>query len=222
VFIADINREQASVFRPAITQALQDYYPVKQKIIEARRKEIEAREAIQFTIKDEYSYNDNFATLSSSESTSELSVVQPFYIRSKYKGRENEVKFIRFLEQKADSLEWWFKNGEGSKEYYCLKYKNTKTNEDALFYPDWILKFKDGRVGIFDTKSGFTAQDPEGRAEGLAEKLEQLNKESQNFIGGLVVLENNQWYFFDADAGIDYEYSPGRMNDGWKLFDELF
>ena len=122
-----------------------------------------------------------------------------------------------------------------------MKYFNTSTKEDALFYPDWILKFKDGRIGIFDTKSGFTAQNPEGRAEGLVNKLKELNAEGGNYTGGLVVLENNQWYYFTnekyllepemnivkepkAEYGCQfkYEYTPGKLNDKWKPFGNLF
>lgn len=241
VFIQDLNKEQSSIFRPAITKALKDYFPIKQEVIKKRKEQIEKREAVLFEIKNEYVYTDDFAKLKEDEATSTLSVVQPFYIRKEYKGRENEVKFIKYLEQKKDSIEWWFKNGEGSKEYYCLKYFNTSTKEDALFYPDWILKFKDGRIGIFDTKSGFTAQNPEGRAEGLANKLKELNAEGGNYIGGLVVLENNQWYYFtdekyllepemniakepQAEYGCQfkYEYTPGKLNDNWKPFGNLF
>ena len=241
VFIKDINKDQSSIFRPAITKALKDYYPIKQKVIKKLKEQIEKREAIKFEIKDEYTYTDDFAQLTEEEGTSKLSIVQPFYIRKEYKGRENEIKFIKYLEQKAGSLEWWFKNGEGSKEYFCLKYFNTSTKEEALFYPDWILKFKDGRVGIFDTKSGFTAQNPEGRAEGLANKLKELNENGGNYIGGLVVLENNQWYYFtnekyllepemnkveepqaEYDNSFNYEYTPGKLNENWKPFEKLF
>jgi len=241
IFIKDINKEQASIFRPAITKALKDYYPIKQEVIKKRKEQIEKKEAVLFDIKSEYSYTTDFAELKEDEATSKLSVVQPFFIRKDYKGRENEVKFIKYLEQKGNSLAWWFKNGEGSKEYYCLKYFNTSTKEEALFYPDWILKFMDGRIGIFDTKSGFTAQNPEGRAEGLANKLKELNKDGGNYIGGLVVLENNQWYYFtnekyllepkmnkveeqNAEYGVqfNYEYISGKLNDNWKLFEKLF
>lgn len=122
-----------------------------------------------------------------------------------------------------------------------MKYFNTSTKEDALFFPDWILKFKDGRIGIFDTKSGFTAQNPEGRAEGLADKLIELNNKGGNFIGGLVVLENNQWYYFDNEkhsmedtmnkveepqaeykSKFNYEYKAGRLNDNWKPLEKVF
>jgi type III restriction enzyme len=241
IFIKDINKDQSSVFRPAITKALKDYYPIKQEVIKKRKEQIEKREAIKFEIKDEYSYTDDFAQLTEEEGTSKLSVVQPFFIRKEYKGRDNEIKFIKYLEQKTDSLEWWFKNGEGSKEYYCLKYFNTSTKEEALFYPDWILKFKDGRIGIFDTKSGFTAQNPEGRAEGLARKIKELNENGGNYIGGLVVLENNQWYYFTNEKYLlepemnkveepqteygntfCYEYTPGKLNENWKPFAKLF
>mgnify|MGYP003587268396 FL=1 len=241
VFIADINKEQASVFRPALTQALKDYFPIKKAYIEKRTKEIEEREAPNFEIKEEYNYTEDFAELTAEEGTSILSVIQPFYLRKEYKGRENELKFIKYLEQKGDKLEWWFKNGEGSKEFYCLKYFNTSIKEDALFFPDWILKFKDGRIGIFDTKSGFTAQNPEGRAEGLADKLIELNNKGGNFIGGLVVLENNQWYYFDNEkysmedtmnkveepqaeykSKFNYEYKAGQLNDNWKPLEKVF
>lgn len=218
VFIADINREQASIYRAALTKALKDYYPIKKEFTEKRKQEVEAREAPLFNIKEEYNYTEDFAELATDEGTSKLSVVQPFYLRKEYKGRENELKFIKYLEQKEKSLEWWFKNGEGSKEYYCLKYFNNSTKEESLFYPDWILKLKDGRIGIFDTKSGFTAQNPEGRAEGLADKILKLNEEGGNFIGGLVVLENNLWYI---NSNRHYEYTPGKLNKNWQNLENI-
>src|SRR5690606_10312527 len=186
VFIKDISRDQSSVFRAALTKALKDYYPIKKKYLEGKMLAQESQEAPVFEIKNEYNYTEDYHILPDHESTSLLSVLQPFYIRRTYKGRENEIKFIRYLEQQSETLEWWFKNGEGSKEFFSLKYYNTSTKEHALFYPDWILKFRDGRVGIFDTKSGFTAQNPEGRAQGLHSKLSALNQNGGNFIGGLL------------------------------------
>ena len=218
VFIKDINKEQASIFRPILTQALKDYFPIKKEFIENRKREIEEREAPLFEIKEKYNFTDDFSELTIDEGTSELCVIQPFYLRKDYKGRENELKFINYLEQKGDVLEWWFKNGESSSEYYCLRYFNTATKEEALFYPDWILKFKDGRIGLFDTKSGFTAQNPEGRAEGLANKIQELNSQGLKVIGGLVVLENNQWYF---SSSLPYTYTPGKLSPNWQLLETI-
>ncbi len=186
-----------------------------------------------FEIREEYTFTDDYAVLTKDEGTSSLSIVQPFYLKKQYNGRVNELKFVNYLEQPKDKIDWWFKNGDAGKEYYCLKYFNTGKKEEALFYPDWIIKFKDGRIGIFDTKSGNTAQNPEGRAEGLAKKLIELNKEGGSYIGGLVVLENNQWYYFnnekylkehtvDNKVNFDYDYTPGKLTQHWLLFKNHF
>jgi type III restriction enzyme len=219
VFLNDINNEQSSVFRQAITKALKEYYPIKKEFVKKRQVEIEEREAPIFEIKNEYYFTEDFAELSASEGTSLLSAIQPFFLRKVYNGRDNELKFIKYLEQKSDSLEWWFKNGEGSKDFYCLKYLNTSTNVESLFYPDWILKFKDGRIGIFDTKSGFTAQNTEGRAEALALKIIELNQKGGNYVGGIAILENNQWYY---SSNINYNYTPGNLSENWCLLEKLF
>lgn len=233
ILINDLNKEQSSIFREALTKTLKTYYPIKKAFLEKRKTEIEEREAPLFVIREEYAFTDDYAVLTKDEGTSSLSVVQPFYLKKQYNGRVNELKFLNYLEQQNDKIDWWFKNGDAGKEYYCLKYYNTGKKEEALFYPDWIIKFKDGRVGIFDTKSGNTAQNPEGRAEGLASKLIALNKEGGKYIGGLVVLENNQWYYFnnekylkehteDNKVDFDYDYTPGKLTQHWKLFSELF
>ncbi|GGW65613.1 type III restriction enzyme [Winogradskyella epiphytica] len=232
ILINDLNKEQSSIFRQALTKTLKTYYPIKKAFLEKRKTEIEKREAPLFEIKEEYTFTDDYAELTKDEGTSELSVVQPFYLKKQYNGRVNELKFLNYLEQHKDKIDWWFKNGDSGKEYYCLKYFNTGKKEEALFYPDWIIKFKDGRIGIFDTKSGNTAQNPEGRAEGLANKLKVLNKEGGNYVGGLVVLENNQWYYFNNEkyltedkgdkVSFDYNYTPGKLTQHWKLFSSLF
>lgn len=241
ILINDLNREQSSIFRQALTKALKDYYPVKKEYLENRKKEIEKREAPLFEIKEEYTFTEDYAELTVQEGTSDLSAIQPFYLKKEYNGRENELKFLNYLEQKRDKLEWWFKNGDSGKEFYSLKYYNTSKKEEALFYPDWILKFKDGRIGIFDTKSGNTAQNPEGRAEGLAKKLKELNENGCNYIGGLVVLENNQWYYFNNEkylleppvnevqephevyrVRLAYDYTPGKLSKNWQLLNNLF
>ncbi len=229
ILINDLNREHSSVFRQALTKTLKDYYPVKKEFLEKRKRDIEKREGTMFSIKEEYFFTNDYSKLTEEEGTSFLSAIQPFYLNKNYSGRVNELKFLNFLEQKKDKLDWWFKNGDSGKEFYCLKYYNTAKKEEALFYPDWILKFKDGKVGIFDTKSGLTALNPEGREEGLLNKIKELNESGGNYVGGLVVLENNQWYyFFDTkfndgiNKTLNYEYAPGKLNLNWKELNSLF
>ena len=217
IFLKDLSKGAASVFRPAVTAALKAYYPKRKKFVEERRQREEARKPEVFTLKREYAYSELYKEYGNAK----LSVVQPFLLPDEYDGRENETQFIAYLEQQTGKISWWFKNGIEGREYFALKYFNTAEKETRLFYPDWIVKFKDGRIGIFDTKSGATAVNPEGREMGLYEKIRSMNAAAGylQFVGGLVVRENGQWYFND---GKDYVYSRGHLNAGWKQMQNLF
>ena len=215
VFINDIRKNANSVFRPAITQALKEYRPILNEILAQRKQLIEEREAKTFNILKSYSFTTDYDVY-----PARLSVVQDFYIRKVYNGRDNETSFIEFLEGTNNKIEWWFKNGDDGKDYYSLRYFNTAFQEEKLFFPDWIIKFIDGTIGLFDTKDGITAINTEGRPEGLAMKIKELNTLGETkFIGGIVVKESGQWYFNNSEK---YAYTPGRLNPDWKLLTELF
>jgi type III restriction enzyme len=72
----------------------------------------------------------------------------------------------RFLEMTLDanpSVEWWLKNGEGMQQFFSLVYdyvdEQSGLQRRANFFPDFIVKFTDGSVGIYETKSGITVTD---------------------------------------------------------------
>ena len=210
IFIKDIQKGASSVFRPAITQALKDYRPILEKILRERSKKNEEKETPIFTIQESYSFTDDYEIM-----PAQICVLEEFYIRKdNYDGKQNEVNFIKYLDNKKKQIEWWFKQGIGQ-EYFAIKYFNTTDKKYALFYPDWILKFKNGRIGIFDTKSGKTATDTEGRAPALAKKLKELGKK---YVGGIVVKENGIWYYNDSE---NYKYIPGKLDKNWKKFEDL-
>ena len=86
------------------------------------------------------------------------------YYRSNNAPKSTEIPFEEALEKSAQ-VKWWYKNGEKMDKYFAVKY--FELGDDAksygkAFYPDYIIQFADGRIGIFDTKSGFTAANPEG------------------------------------------------------------
>lgn len=218
VFINDINKDASSVLRPAITQAIKDYKPILQEIIEKRRKLREEKEAPIFTIQEEYWFTEN-----NEEVKSKLCVLDKCYFLKEYEGKINEARFRKYIDTKKDKIEWWFKNGDYGKEYFAIKYWNSKEKAFRLFYPDWIIKFKDGRIGIFDTKAGDTAlpeqsfgPNTKDKAKALSIKLKGLGK---NYVGGIAVFENGVWYHNNSE---EYDYAPGRLNKDWKRFEELF
>ena len=210
VFIKDIQKGAGSVFRPVITQALKDYRPILEKILIERAKQNEEKEASIFTIKEFYSFTDDYEIL-----PAQLNVLKDFYIRKTYDGKINEIDFINYIDSKKNKIEWWFKQEIGQ-DYFAIKYFNTTDQRPALFYPDWIIKFKDGKIGIFDTKSGRTATDTEGRATALAEKIKELGKK---YIGGIAIKENGVWYYNDSK---NYKYVPGKLDKNWNKLEEIF
>lgn len=218
IFLKDLAKDASSKFRPAITAALKDYAPIRKKFVEERRKREEDRPPEVFTLKRTYDYSEKYEVF---DGGAALSAVQPFRLPSEYNGRDNEVAFISYLEQQKKKIDWWFKNGNEGKDYFGLKYFNTRDQSLALFYPDWIVKFKDGRIGIFDTKKGNTAADPEGREKGLYEKIASMNKAAKKtrFVGGLVVLSGGVWHFH---TGKNYVYQAGDLGNGWAHLSKVF
>ncbi|HPM85702.1 MAG TPA: hypothetical protein PLI99_01250, partial [archaeon] len=212
VFVEDVKKDAGSIFRPAITQAIKEYKPILQKLIAERRKTHEQREAPIFTIQQEYWYTDDYE-----EVESELCALDKCYLQKEYEGKINETDFIKYIDKKAKDIDWWFKNRDYGKEYFAVKYWHTKEQAFRLFYPDWIIKFKDGRVGIFDTKSGDTAL-PEKTADKAKALALRLNSFGKNYFGGILVKENGVWY---CNSSENYDYIKGKLNKDWKKFEDL-
>ena len=209
IFIKDIQKGSSSVFRPALTQTLKNYRPILEKLLAEKVKKNEEKEAPIFTIQESYGYTEDYENL-----PVKLNVLETFYIRKEYDGKPNEVEFINYIDGKKNKIDWWFKQEIGQ-EYFAIKYFNTADQKFSLFYPDWIIKFKDGKFGIFDTKGGRTATDTEGRAQALAEKLKKFGKK---FVGGIVLKEGGIWHYNDSK---DYKYIPGNLDKNWKKFEDL-
>jgi type III restriction enzyme len=215
VFVKDIRKGASSKFRPAITKALSDFKPIAQEILKERKKQEEQREAPDFEIRDSYDFTDDYE-----EMPQKLSALDKFYILKTYKGKENELKFVEYIDSKTKHIDWWFKNGNQGKDYFAVKYSNTIDAKEELFYPDWIVRFKNGTIGIFDTKQGQTATDQEtaDKAKALAKKLKELGKK---FVGGIVVMENGVWHYNGSE---NYKYQKDNITQSkdWQPMEKLF
>jgi len=148
------------------------------------------------------------------------SIIQPYYAKTKgnntlslfEEDSDVEVSFIEYLE-KAKQIEWWFKNGKSDATYFAVSY--TEAGADKPFYVDFIVKMKDGRVGLFDTKGGIYAQTAKDRAEGLQAYVKKLNKAGKKLFGGIVVKDKNSWRVNNKDK---YSYDPNNLKD-WEFLD---
>jgi len=215
IFVKDIELGASSKFRPAITKALSDFKPTAQEILKEKKKQQEERETPVFEIGERYDFTDDYE-----EMPQKLCALDKLFVFKNYTGKENETRFIKYIDGKSKKITWWFKNGNQGKDYYAIKYHNSTDDKEELFYPDWIILFKNGEIGIFDTKAGQSAtnQETADKAKYLADKLEKLGKK---YVGGIVVFENGIWYYNDSAK---YSYQKGKIsqNKNWKPFESLF
>jgi type III restriction enzyme len=139
----------------------------------------------------EMSYTEDFEEFEVSKN-----VYEKFYIKKDYKGKENETKFIKFLE--SQNIDWWHKQEDSGRNVFAIEYYDTQEKKNRLFYPDFIVK-KENKVYLLDTKSGNTAKSQE-----TADK----NKALQQWIK-----DKKEVYDFEIIGGIgDYKYPNWRIN----------
>lgn len=127
------------------------------------------------------------------------SVMQPFYGR--YDSKLERV-FVDYLES-TKNLVWWFKNEDRDRIFFAVPYLIKK--ELKPFYVDFIVFLKDGRIGLFDTKSGITTQIAKEKIDGLIEYINQQNKKGKKLFGGIVTNTDQKeykgrWIYFDKTS----------------------
>ncbi|MBL7198265.1 MAG: DEAD/DEAH box helicase family protein [Candidatus Omnitrophica bacterium] len=127
------------------------------------------------------------------------SIMQPFFSDSKWK---TERTFIDFLENSRINVEWWFKNGDRDATFFAVPYDN---GEPKPFYVDFIVKLKDGKIGLFDTKAGFTQRVAGPKIDGLYKYIQAENKKGKKLFGGIVTNTDQRnytgrWVYFDRPS----------------------
>lgn len=122
-----------------------------------------------------------------------------------------EKRFTKFLEENTDSIDWWYKNGDSGSEHFAVGYKNGQ-GSDALFYVDYIIRMKNGKIFLFDTKSENSDPEAPNKHNALVEYLGDDWNEGKNVMGGVIIEENQNW-----------KYSPMKIENtsdlgGWDSF----
>lgn len=152
-------------------------------------------------------------SISSAENNQyENSILDPQYVEI---ASNTERKFTKLID-KSDMIKWWYKNGQSEIKYFAIPY----TDEFGLewsFYVDFIILFKDGTVGIFDTKSGETAEKSKYKAEALSQYVKNNSTKARPLVGGIVIPTEYGWRYNDNEI---YEYNPHDLTN-WKPLETL-
>ena len=127
-----------------------------------------------------------------------------------------EVAFKNFLIAHENSIDWWYKNGDHGKENFAVPYTNLQ-NELRLFYVDFVIKFKSGKIGLFDTKTKRADLDAPKKHNALLDYMDTENKTNPDrfLLGGILIPEET--------SGIQsFRYCSNRIVDtndltGWDF-----
>lgn len=211
IFIKDFECADGGLIRRAFFEMLKAYKPNLAKQKNSRKEQAEKQEVETFVVKKRYAYTDDYEALEMKRC-----LFRPFYIRKNYKGRKTEQEFAEFLDAQ-ETVDWWMKNGDSGKDFLSIRYESSEDGETHLFYPDWIVHYYDGTIGIYDTKGGITAssQDTHDKANELQRRIKILNgwnRENIRYIGGIVCKRNGMWML---NKEPQYSYQSRSM-DEWE------
>lgn len=160
---------------------------------EVSRRALEIRPKENWNIPESLTFNANY-----SQEDKSRSIMKPFFSNSNWK---TEKYFIETLE-KSNKIDWWFKNGDRDATFFAVSYTE---EEEKPFYIDFIVKYKNGKIGLFDTKTGFTQQLAGPKIDGLFKYIETENKKGKDIFGGIVtntdpLKYNGRWIYFDKTS----------------------
>ena len=148
------------------------------------------------------------------------SLYNPLFVLKNASGQVNylEKNFLQYLDTQ-NVVEWYWENGS---ELMRINFGISYNNGMNTFQPDFIIKFKDGTVGIFDTKPNDETNlaDTTVKNEALRDYLYDINQNrgyDPKVVGGIVCQSGTQFYLFEGRDYHDYNSN----HDEWVNFSEF-
>ena len=133
------------------------------------------------------------------------------------KDRSEPERYFEHLLEDSGSVDWWYKNGESQQQYFAVSYQTvdeeTRLTKMANFYPDYIVRYTNGSVGIYDTKAGrtITEQPTHDKSDALQAYIAEQNETDTKITGGILNKRADGIYIF---TGIEYTADLDR----WQRF----
>jgi len=119
-----------------------------------------------------------------------------------------EKEFVEEYLEINNDIEFWYKNWVSNKIYFWILYISEW--KQSVFYPDFIVKYKDWKIGIFDTKAWMTAS--EMKTKFKAEALQEYCKNKDNIFWWIVIKNWNNYYLNSWER---YDYVNDNLA-GWN------
>lgn len=203
IYIQNICLNNANIFSELIDRSINYYKPVKEKEIHNKLEESEV-----WNTDWDISESRNYSPITYQSYNYQLSLYDPCYLKI---DSSIEKEFIEYLEDQKDKIEWWWQNGN---EHMALNF-GIKYGDYSTFQPDFIVKFKDGKIGIFDTKAvGDREAENKLKAEALQKYIQEENSKGKKLFGSLIIKPGEH---FRANYSPTYESFKVKEKD-WDYF----
>ena len=115
-----------------------------------------------------------------------------------------ETRFTDYLEENTKYIDWWYKNGDEGMTNYSIPYRDNLGTK-SLFYVDFIIRLKDGRIFLFDTKSKDSDPEAPAKHNALLAYMKEENAKGMKLDGGILIEDEN-------NPGL-WKYSAFAIND---------
>ncbi len=105
-----------------------------------------------------------------------------------------ERDFARWIDQRTEWVDWWYKNGDDGKQHFAIPYTGSD-GKAHCFYVDFIIRLKNGTICLFDTKTPGSDEDTPEKNNALWEYVEEHNGKGKRMIGGVLIQQGGNWYY---------------------------
>lgn len=214
VFIQRVVLSYQNHFSIILDESIKSYKRSKEEFTnDGEDKYNESWEIPQYQMFNQNAYATKFST---------ISLHKPLYMLVNSNGKFDSIeeKFVEYLDSKNEFIEWFWHNGqEHMEQNFGIKY-----NKNSTFQPDFIIKFKNGKIGIFDTKSMTNnILDTSEKAEALQAYLKETNR--NDLFGGIIINTNEAsadkapiFMINSKDKFVSFDNQP----TDWEYFDKIF
>jgi type III restriction enzyme len=206
IFLHEKNR---ATFEKILAASIDAYKGVKDA--EIRKKIEESEKRYEFELPEEQFFNEHADEL---VKTARQYAFEPCYLN--VDRSDPEKHFEKFLNENSKDIVWWWKNGENKQDYFGIRYEY----EDGIytFYPDYLVQFKDKKIGIFEVKD---AGDRDGKTltKAKAEALQEwvATQKRKDLFGGVVIERNRSWLINQTKS---YDWGKCERDD-WGDWENL-
>lgn len=201
--IVACSKKNQTVLDEVIKTAKLEYEKIKPTEIASRKSTTQTT----FSLPDVDLFGDNYEQVSVDKCP-----YDQCYLRL---DRSEPERYFEQLLDDSGNVDWWYKNGEVQQQYFALSYQ-TKDEETGLtkllnFFPDYIVRYNDGSVGIYDTKSGrtVTEQPTYDKSDALQSYISEQNKLGTKLRGGILNKRSEGIFVYSQP-----KYSPSL--DEWE------